>query len=60
MPRHKDARDPLARLYREIGIAAVAAALEVTAFDTRRADSEQRWNDFTRPQQPARQADKAA
>jgi hypothetical protein len=34
-----DARDLLARLYREIGISAVAAALEVTAMDRRRGES---------------------
>jgi hypothetical protein len=59
LPRQEDARDLLARLYREIGIAAVAAALQVTAFDTRR-DSGQQWSEFPRPPQPARAADEAA
>jgi len=35
----EDARDLLARLYREIGISAVAAALHVTAKDMRLPES---------------------
>ena len=37
--KSEDARALLARLYREIGIAAVAAALQVTAMDTWRGES---------------------
>jgi hypothetical protein len=49
----EDARDLLARLYREIGISAVAAALEVTAKELPRRDSARR----TAPMPPT---DKAA
>jgi hypothetical protein len=51
--KSEDARDLLARLYRDIGISAVAAALHVTAKDMRRSDTAQQLP-------PIRQTGKAA